>query len=340
MRPAVAAGVVTAGLVAALLAFGSGSRPSDSTVPGVIELGPFGPPLDASLAYMGSDRVMYLIDLQTGEQLGSKAVPADRRPAAVSSSHVYLGRLTAAPGAPNWDSWRSLPWHGTMYRDLGPGNWLVLWPAPDRVVAAGCPLPGGRNGVRIAGAGTLIESEGLWGALVPLGDRVLARELVGDREVWWLLAEGTEARSVDLPSGFRPVAGGAGIVAGRSGDHAVIVDFSSGRHSPMEGPLGSAAAWSPDGSMLATVTDRPAALCTYRADGAAAWCRSLQAPISPEWGGLSWSADGSFLVVAEGGTLAAYRDDGERIGFLDTLQPTPQISAAWLQLLPSFADST
>jgi hypothetical protein len=324
---------VSAGLIAALLAFGSAAGPRATTVPAVIELGPFGPPLDANLAYMGTDRILYLIDLLSGERLGSKAVPADRRPAAVSESHVYLGRLTASPGAPNWDSWRSLPWDGTMYRDVGPGNWLVFWPDRDRVVAAGCPLPGGRNGVRLADATTLVESEGLWGALVPVGDRVLARELRADQETWWLLGPGHEKTPAALPRGFRPVAGGPGVVVGRSDAGPVVADLSSGTLAAMPGPLGSAAAWNPEGSMLATVTPDPAALCAYRRDGSAAWCRPLQQPISPEWGGVSWSPDGSFLVLAEGGTLAAYQADGTRIGFLDTLQPTPQVRAAWLQVL-------
>jgi hypothetical protein len=339
VRPVIAATVVAVCLVAGLLVFGSAGDGPESTTPGVIELGPFGPPLEAALAYMGTDRVLYLIDLATGERLGSKAVPADRRPAAVSQTHAYLGRLTAAPGTANWDSWRSLPWSGTMYHDVGPGNWLALWPDPDCVVAAGRPLPGGRNGVRITGADTLIESEGLWGALTPVGDRLLARELVGDREAWWLLAPGIDATRIALPDGFHPVAGGHGVAAGRSTAGPIVADLRSGAAATLQGPLGSAAAWNHDGSLLATVTPDPAELCAYRRDGVAEWCRKLQPPISPEWGGVSWSPDGSFLVLAEGGTLAAYRNDGERIGVLDTLQPTPQISAAWLQLLPRPVDS-
>lgn len=332
--PLLVALALTAVLVGALAVFGSVTETPRTTEPAPTVLAPFGTPLDAALAYLGTDRVVYLLDLATGEQLGSKSIANDRRPAAASSTHLYLGRLSAAPGVDNWDHWRALPWQGTQYRDLGPGNWLAFSPQLDAVVAAGHPLPAGESGVRILGAGAriLTSSAGLWGAITPAGDRVLARRLAGSDTEWWVLGGAAPGR-IPLPERFRPIAGGPGVVAGRVGDLGLFADLDTGATVVMNGPLSAAAAWDPEGTLLATVGADPPALCTHRRDGAALWCRVLLEPASPERSGVSWAPDGSFVVVAEGGTLSAYRADGEWIGPLDGLHPTPQVAAAWIQVL-------
>jgi hypothetical protein len=335
LRAIVVAAVVLAGVVLVLVLFGY-SAPAPPVPSTAAQAGPFGLPLDARLAYVGTDRVMYLLDLTTGEVLGSKAIPADRRPAAVSTDDVYLGRLTATPGESNWDYWRALPWEGTVYRDVGPGRWLLWSPGMGAVVAAAEPTPGGRNGVLLADAdaASLIESAGRWGSLTTVGGGVLAKESLGTTETWWLLGSGPATERVPLPPGFRPVAGGPDVVAGRAGERAVLVALPSGAVVDLAGPLGEAAAWAPDGRLLATAVAEPPTLCAYDRSGTAQWCRMLEEPTSPHWHGIAWSPDGSFLVAAEAGTLAAFTASGERIGRLDTLAPTPQTAAAWVEVLP------
>jgi len=331
--------LLAAALAGALFVFGSDADPPREA-PDVVELGPFGPPLEATLAYLGSDRVLYLIDLRTGDRLGSKSIPNDRRPAAVSAADVYLGRLSAAPGVANWDSWRALPWNGTMYRDVGPGAWLAYVPAWDAVVAAGRPLPDGRNGIQVVGGPVLAVSAGRWGAVTPIGSRVLARETAGTEVRWWAVGGDGSAAPVPLPAGFRPVAGGPGVVAGEAGGVGMIVDVATGQASFLDGPVQAAAAWDESGTRLAVATADPGRLCAYARQGSALWCTDLEDPVSPEWGGVSWSPDGSFLVTAEAGTLAAFRRDGARIGALDTLAPRPQTAAAWVRVLPPREQAT
>jgi hypothetical protein len=335
VRPLLVLAALVAGIVVALTVFGSVAETPRDDGRDDPPAAPFGAPLDAAIAYVGTDRVVYLVDLASGAHLGSKSIPNDRRPAAASSTHVYLGRLSAEPGVDNWDYWRALPWSGTEYLDLGPGNWLAFVPDIDAVVAAGHPLPAGDPGVRVLGSGgpTLAASEGLWGALTPVGDMVLARQFTGEETLWWLLGPEDSPRRIDMPDRFRPIAGGPGVVAGRVGDRGVVVDLATGAVSEMNGALSAAASWSPDGTLLATVTSVPGTVCVYRFDGTASWCRLLQDPTSDQRGGVSWSPDGSFLVVSEGGTLAAYQADGDRIGALDALHPRPQVAAAWLFVL-------
>jgi hypothetical protein len=114
----------------------------------------------------------------------------------------------------------------------------------------------------------------------------------------------------------------------------MIVDVATGQASLLDGPVRAAAAWDESGTRLAVATADPGRLCAYAREGSALWCIDLEDPVSPEWGGVSWSPDGSFLVTAEAGTLAAFTRDGARIGALDTLAPRPQTAAAWVRVLP------
>lgn len=177
--PPTAALTLAVGLFALLWAFlPQGEQGPGTTTPWQ---GPFGPALDAALAYLGADRMLYLVYLSDGARLGCKGIPNDRRSAAVSPTHAYLGRLSAVPGEANWDYWRVLPWKGTAYVDVGPGEWIAYAPQWERAVAAMAPLPGGGNGVRLLGDGArdLARSDGVWGALMPVGEGMLARELTG-----------------------------------------------------------------------------------------------------------------------------------------------------------------
>lgn len=326
---------VAAALLTAVVWLLPRAVPDPSGVPAATDPsgpGPFGPMLPGALAYVGTDRVLHLVDLGDGSSLGSKAIPGDRRPAAVSATHAYLGRLSPRPGDTNWDYWRELPWEGTMYRDVGPGSWLALVPEHG-VVIAGTPLADGTNGVRSADGARMASSAGRWGALAAAGDRVLARELAGPEARWWLLEPDAAPIPVSLPSDFRPVAAAAHRVAGTSGGTGLIVTFETGTATPVQGPLGAAAEWDAGGVLLAVATEAPPELWVYRSDGSVWWQRELSAPASAQRGGVSWSPDGSFLVVAEGGTLVAYRRDGERIGSFDPLQPRPQLAAAWLRVV-------
>ncbi|MBN2114679.1 MAG: hypothetical protein JW785_11210 [Acidimicrobiia bacterium] len=332
--PPTAALTLAAGLFALLWVF----LPQGEQAPGTTTLweGPFGPALDGALAYLGADRMLYLVDLRDGVRLGCKGVPNDRRPAAVSPTHAYLGRLSARPGEPNWDCWRALPWEGTAYVDVGPGDWIAYAPQWESAVAAMAPLPGGGNGVRLLGdeAGDLARSEGVWGALVPVGEGLLARELTGAGEAWWWLAPGAEPRPAALPAGFRPAAGGPGRVAGWAYGVAVVADLGAATLHPLAGPLSAAADWDADGRRLAVVTADPPRLTVYGEAGGRLWQSDLDPPVAALRFGVAWAPAGGFLVLAEGGTLAAYSADGARIGLLDPLQPQPEAAAAWIEVLP------
>ncbi|MBM3695656.1 MAG: hypothetical protein FJW79_06965 [Actinobacteria bacterium] len=328
---------VVLALVAGLLVVFWVLRPGEPTVTTTgLWQGPFGSPLDGALAYLGSDRVLYLIDLRDGARLGSKAVPNERRPAAVSSSHAYLGRLSPVPGEANWDSWRALPWRGGAYTDLGPGNWVAYVPRRGAVVAAMAPLPAGENGVRLLGEESvdLVRSSGAWGALVAVGDEILARERIDQGEAWWRLAPGMPPRPAALPEGFRPAAGGPVRVAGWVGESAVIADPDTGAVWPLAGALSAGADWDVTGERLVVVTDDPPGLGVYGVDGSLVWATALSPPVSARRFGAAWSPDGSFLVVAAGGTLEAYGADGTRLGSLDALQRRPEVGAAWVAVVP------
>jgi hypothetical protein len=314
---------------------------SESTTTEAPEVGgPFGPPLEAALGYLGSDRVLYLLDLRDGGLLGSKTIPADRRPAAVSSHYAYLGRLSDFLLTTNWDAWRAVPWAGTMYHDLGPGNWITIAPGSDVVVEARRPLADGRSGLVRSDAGgkVLAASDGLWGMMAWTDEWLVARELSGAEERWWLVDAVGESPPVPaaVPEGFVPAAGGGPHLAGFLGGEGVIVDPISGDLARIDGPLSWAAAWDPAGETLVTVSADPPALFAYGADGAAVWARPLAEPVTALRGGVAWAPDGTFLVAGESGTLAAYRPDGERIGALDGLQPDPESdgSLVWVVALP------
>lgn len=325
-------------LIVGVLALFRAFSPDDRSAPTTTAVweGPFGPALDAALAYLGADRVLYLIDLSDGGRLGSKAIANESRPAAVSSTHAYLGRLSARPGEANWDHWRALPWNGTAYRDLGPGDWIAYAPQWAQVVSAMAPLPDGGNGVRLLAEEPLdlARSTGTWGSLVPVGEGLLARELTGAAEAWWWLAPGAEPQPVPLPAGFRPAAGAPGRVAGWVGESAVVIDLRTGIAARLAGSLTAAADWDAEGRRLAVVTADPPGITVYGADGARLWGVDLEPPVSERRFGVSWSPDGAFVVVAEGGTLAAYTATGARIGLLDPIQPRPETAAVWIAVVP------
>ena len=127
-------------VVLAVLPPSGGETVSESATTEPPEVGgPFGPPLEAAPGYPGSNRVLSLLDLRDGGLLGSKTIPADRRPAAVSSLSAYLGRLSDFLPSTDRDARRAVPWARTMYHDLGPGNRITIAPGSDLVVEARRP---------------------------------------------------------------------------------------------------------------------------------------------------------------------------------------------------------
>ena len=335
--PAVVIALLFVVVLAVLPRFGSGGATDTMSSTSDAERGgPFGRQLPGAMAYLGSDRVVYLLDLETGAVLGSKAIPGDRRPAAASGTHAYLGSLSDFTRQDNWDSWRAVPWAGTRYHDLGPGNWIAAAVGSDMVAVAMHPLPAGGGGLQVADSGsaleTVVTSEGLWGMLVWTGDELLARELIGREERWWLIdpKDVRSPRRVSVPAGLVATAGGPGVVAGWLGGEGVLVDVETGAVTGLSGPLTWAAAWDPSGTRLASVSVSPPMITTYGGDGAPVWARRLHPPLTPLRGGVAWSPDGSFLVVAESGTVVAYEADGDRIGQLDGLQPSPETEGALL----------
>jgi hypothetical protein len=298
---------------------------------------PFGRPLPGAIAYLTNDRIFALVDLTTGHMLGSKGVPTDRRPAAASATRAYLGSVPAVRTDGNWDRYRSLPWAGTVYSNDARGVSVAFDPATDAIAAAMQPLPGGGNGVVVVADGKSVlaaSSGGQWRFTTWVGDRVLVRELTGDRVNWWVIGTDGSATQVELPGDLLPVAGTSGLVFGQMGEAGAIVDIATGEASPLGGQSSWAAAWQPDGRLLATLGD-DATLFVYSADGSLAWSVPLEEPITRFRGGLAWAPDGSYLVVAAGGTLAAYDAVGTPIGELSTGLPTPQTApgAAFLTIV-------
>lgn len=345
--PLLAAALVALVLVVAVLPNLGGGR-SDSTTTTVNPLAlserpPFGRPLPGYLAYLAADRTFVLVDLVTGELLGSKGVPGDRRAAAASNTAAFLGNLPRGSEEDgNWDELRSLEWQGTSGGDHGEGLAIVYSQQINTIAKAMRPLPDGGNGVRFVSetdAWDAASSPGFWSLPVWMGDRLLVRELRGDAVLWWLL-DGTgpgEPEPVDLPDEFLPIAGTDGLVMGQLGDDGVIIDLATGEASRLTGRFSWAAAWRPVGDpILATVGGEPPALIGYTPNGLFAWSVPLRDNATRFRGGVAWSPDGTYVVAPARGTIDAVTASGGTIGELDTSLPAPEakIDTGFVTLVP------
>jgi hypothetical protein len=287
---------------------------------------PFGRPLDGALAYLSDDRSFILVDLTTGQIIGSKGIPTERRPAGASATRAFLGSVPAGRIDGNWDRYKSLPWDGTVYRNDARGMSVAYDPTTDVVAAAMQPLPEGGNGVVLTSAEssqTVLSSAGHWRFATWVGERVLVRELVGDRVNWWLITMDGDASTVPLPADFKPIAGTSDGVFGHIEGRGAIIRLATAEVSLVESQSSWAAAWQPGGDRLATLGE-DATLFVYSRDGSLAWSVPLEEPVTRFRGGLAWGPDGSFLVVSAGGTLQALTENGELIGELSTGVPEPQ----------------
>jgi hypothetical protein len=294
------------------------------------EPAPFGEPLAGALAYLGENRTFNLVELEAGELVGSKGIPADRRPAAASADRAYLGSAAIFNPDGNWEKYRSLPWAATEYRNDAAGVSLAYSEELDIVAAAMRPLPDGSNGVVLSrwdGRFVAASSSGHWGFATWVGDRVLVRELAGGDCNWWLidgLGDGNP-EAVDLPDEFLPIVGTEGLVMGQLGERGLVVDLASGSMVSMDGSFSWAADWSGGiDPRVATVGGDPPRLWAYRVDGSVAWSATLEAPVTRFKGGLAWAPSGDFLVVVSGDTFLAYGRNGAFLGELSTAVPVPQ----------------
>ncbi len=310
---------------------------------------PFGRPVAGALAYLGTDRIIHLIDLTTGESLGSRGVDADRRPAAVSRTHAFIGRLPALDigGSRNWDELRRFPWAGGSYLDIGPGTSLSYSLELDKVAATVTGLSGAVSGVVVFGPDAATadgpRSDGRWSFATWVGNDILVREQVGTRTMWWLV-EGGDPSSfapASLPDGFLPIDGTDGLVFGRLNDAGVIVHLDDGAVHRLPGKWSWGADWRPTRPpILATVAESeagaPAILIGYTPEGAFAWSVPLESPVTAFSGGVGWSPDGSTVAAATGSTIQIVSAAGQIIGNLDPALPRPQTApgAAFLQIVP------
>lgn len=293
---------------------------------------PFGEPLEGAVAYLSHDRLFTLVDLTTGHVLGSKGVPTERRPAAASSTNAYLGSVPALRLESNWDQYRSLPWDGTQYRDHVAGTSIAYSQSLDTVAAAMRPLPEGDNGVVMVGwddRWVASRSGGMWSLAVWAGDRLLVRELSANDTHWWLI-DGVGSRPserIQLPDRFLPIAGRDGLVLGQLGGAGAIGDLDSGAVTALDGPFSWAADWSSGEPLVATIGGDPPLLYVYDVSGGLAWSAPLSDPVTRFRGGVSWAPDGSYVIVASGGTLQAFTRDGHPLGDMNESLPPPQGAA-------------
>ena len=303
---------------------------SPTTAPSAFsERPPFGAPLDGALAYLSDDRIFTLVDLTTGHIEGSKGIPTERRPAAASATRAFLGSVPAGRIDGNWDRYRSLPWGGTVYKDDARGVSVAYDAVTDTVAAAMQPLPGGGNGVVLATAESsqvVVASDGQWRFATWVGDEVLVRELSGDAVIWWLIGIDGTPRTVELPAGLKPIAGTHGLVFGHIDGRGAIVDLATADVAWLESQSTWAAAWQPDGDLLATIGDN-AVILAYGREGALAWAAPVAEPVTRFRGGIDWGPDGSFLVASAGGSISAFTPVGDFIGELSTGLPEPQSAA-------------
>ncbi len=337
--PLLAGGALLVGVLA-LLPLISPERATTTTTtttepPALSERPPFGQRLAGRIAYLGADRVLNLVDLGTGARVGSKGVAADQRPAAASAAGALVGSLPAGTVSGNWDAWVRLTWDGTEVQPVAIGHGLAYSPELDSVAAAMTPLPSGASGVQIVTPDASWEassSAGSWGFPTWMGERVLAREQVGDATNWWLLP-GTapgDPEAVDLPDGFLPIAGTPGRVMGQLGDDGVIVVLDSGEVLRLPAGWSWAAAWQPGAAepLLATVGGPNNAAVGYFRDGTVAWTWPLGEAASRFRGGVAWAPDGSFVVAPGAGAVIAINEFGGVIGTLDRSLPPPEVNDA------------
>ncbi len=337
--PLLAGGAVLVVILAVLPIFSPGRTATTTTTTieptGLSERPPFGQALPGQLVYLGADRVLNLVDLGTGAQLGSKGVAADERPAAASATTAVVGSLPAGTVSGNWDEWVRLPWEGTEPLPVASGHGLAHSPELDTVAAAMTPLPSGANGVLIVTPESTWEaaaSGGSWGFPTWMGETVLAREQSQDVTNWWLLpgVGPGDPQPVDLPEGFVPIAGTADRVMGSLGDEGVIVVVDTGEVHRLPSGWSWAAAWQPDRAepLLATVGGPTSAVVGYNRNGTVAWTWPLGDAASEFRGGVAWSPDGSFVVAPGDGALMALNEFGGVIGTLDRSLPAPEVSDA------------
>lgn len=335
-RPGAVPVVIALVVLAAALWVAPSLFPEESVSPVTAidyEPAPFGEPLPGALAYLAKDRTFNLVELETGDLVGSKGIPADRRPAAASADRAYLGSAAVFDPDGNWEKYRSLPWAATEYRNDAAGVSVAYSEELDVVAAAMRPLAGGSNGVVLSrwdGRFVAASSSGHWGFATWVGDRVLVRELAGGDYNWWLLdglGDG-EPEPVDLPDEFLPIVGTAGLVMGQLGERGLIVDLAGGTSVAIDGPFSWAADWSGGvDPQVATVGGDPPQLSAYRVDGSVAWSAPLELPVTRFRGGLAWAPSGEYLVVVSGDTYLAFGRDGTLLGELSTKVPTPQTAA-------------
>lgn len=335
-RPGALPLVIALGLLAAALAVAPALFPEESISPVTAidyEPAPFGEPLAGALAYLSESRTFNLVELETGELVGSKGIPADRRPAAASADRAYLGSAAVFDPDGNWERYRSLPWAATEYRNDAAGVSLAYSEELDVVAAAMRPLPDGNNGVVLSrwdGRFVAASSSGHWGFATWLGDQVLVRELAADEAHWWLIdgLGSVEPERVDLPAGFLPIAGTGGLVMGQLGDQGLVADIAAGTSHPLEGPFSWAADWSGGVEpLVATVGGEPPALWVYGTSGFVVWSEPLALPVTRFRGGVAWDPSGQYLVVVSGDTFVAYGRDGTLLGELSAAVPPPQTAA-------------
>ncbi len=337
--PLLAGGALLVGVLAVLPLLSPGRTATTTTTtiePAALsERPPFGQRLPGQLVYLGADRVLNLVDLGTGRQVGSKGVDADERPAAASAAAAVVGSLPAGTVSGNWDAWVRLPWEGTESVPVATGHGLAHSPEMDAVAAAMTPLPSGANGVQIAAPDqtwVAASSSGAWGFPTWMGDQVLVREQAGTATNWWLLpgAAPGEPQAVALPDGFLPIAGTPGRVMGRLGEEGVIVVLDTGEVRRLVSGWSWAAAWQPgrDEPLLATVGGPTRAIVGYNRNGTVAWTWPLGDAASEFRGGVAWSPDGSFVVAPGDGSVIAINEFGGVIGTLDRSLPPPEVSDA------------
>ena len=291
----------------------------------------FGFDLPDALAYLGDDRVFNLINLSNGAVIGSRGVPADRVPAAASDTKAYLGRLPAATTDTNWDGYLSIPWGSTEFTDHPRGNAVAYSRELDTLAIAKRPVDGVENGVEISGPnGSWIgaRSSGLWTFPTWAGTELLVREQRGAGTTWWML-EGLQAaapRQVLLPDTFQPIAATSGYVMGPLEDEGVIIDIETSEVFRLPSGFSWAAQWQPGWArpLLATVRPDPPAIVAYNPDGTVQWSAPLRRPITTFKGGVSWSPDGTYVIVAARSTFEAYNRLGGYLGRLDRSLPTPK----------------
>ena len=291
----------------------------------------FGWDLPDALAYLGDDRVFNLINLSNGAVIGSRGVPADRVPAAASDTRAYLGRLPAATTDTNWDGYRSIPWRSTEFTDHPRGNAVAYSRELDTLAITKRPIDGIENGVEISGpngawigarsSGSLDVSDlGRDGASDPRAERRRHNVVDARRAPSRRPAPGLATRH--LPTHRRHIGSRHGRPRRRRCDH---------RHRTSEVfrlPSGFswAAQWQPGRArpLLATVRKDPPAIVAYNPDGTLQWSAPLRTPVTTFKGGVSWSPDGTYVIVAARNTFEAYNRLGGYLGRLDRSLPTPK----------------